>query len=279
MTNKKKIQISSDFLGEFIGTLILVFFGCGSVAVTILFNANQGLFQIAGIWGITVTLAIYSSRHLSNAHLNPAVSIAMVSSSRMSYKQLPAYLLGQFLGAFVAASLLYFLFNSSIGNFEVAKGITRGALESIETAKMFGEFYYNPVTKEGITTFNAFFAEFSGTFALLFFILSLTNSSNVGRPDDNIAPLFIGLSVMLIICIIAPLTQAGLNPARDLSPRFFSYIAGWKGAAMPDKNFGFLTVYVVGPILGGMLAGYLFHTIIEPILIKKSGCKLEDLKI
>ncbi len=279
MTDKKNIQISSDFLGEFIGTFILVFFGCGSVAVTILFNANQSLFQVAGIWGITVTLAIYSSRHLSNAHLNPAVSIAMVSSSRMSYKQLPAYLLGQFWGAFIAAAVLYFLFNSSIENFEITKGITRGAPESIKTAKFFGEFYFNPVTKKGISTLNAFFAEFSGTFALLFFILSLTNTCNVGRPDDNIAPLFIGLSVMLIICIIGPLTQAGLNPARDLSPRIFAYIAGWKDAALPDKNFGFLTVYVLGPTLGGILAGYLFHAIIEPILIDKCGCKLEDLKI
>ncbi|MBC8183873.1 aquaporin [candidate division KSB1 bacterium] len=59
------------------------------------------------------------------------------------------------------------------------------------------------------------------------------------------SPLFIGLSVATIISIIASLTQAGLNPARDLSPRFFAYFAGWGKAALPDRNFGFLTVYSI----------------------------------
>ena len=61
-----------EFAGERIGTFILVLFGCGSVAVTVLFGAHQGLFQVAMAWGIGVTLAIYSTRHLSYAHLNPA---------------------------------------------------------------------------------------------------------------------------------------------------------------------------------------------------------------
>lgn len=65
-----------DFTGEFIGTFILVFFGCGSVMVTVLFAAHAGLFQVATIWGIGVALAIYATRHISCAHLNPAVSSA-----------------------------------------------------------------------------------------------------------------------------------------------------------------------------------------------------------
>lgn len=276
MDDNKKIEISSDFLGEFIGTFILVFFGCGSLAATILFNANESLFQVAAIWGITVTLAIYSTRNISNAHLNPAISFAMVSSGRMDYKQLPAYLLGQFWGAFLAAVILYFLFDSSIENFEVLKGITRGAPESLKTAKIFGNYYNNPFTKQGISTLNAFFAEFAGTFALIFFIMSLTKSSNVGRPEDKITPILVGLSVALVINIIGPLTRAGLNPARDLSPRILAYIAGWKDAAMPDKHYGFLTVYVLGPILGGMVAGYVFHTFMEPVILKKHQSSLED---
>lgn len=70
--------ILRDFIGEFIGTFMLVFFGCGAVMVTVLFSAHSGLMQIALIWGAGVALSIYATRHISCAHLNPAVSIAMV---------------------------------------------------------------------------------------------------------------------------------------------------------------------------------------------------------
>ena len=81
--NKNNPEHISNFLGELIGTLILVFFGCGSIAVSILFSSHSGLFQIAAIWGISVALAIYATRHISCAHLNPAVSIAMVVAGRI----------------------------------------------------------------------------------------------------------------------------------------------------------------------------------------------------
>ena len=70
------------------GTFVLVLFGCGSVAVSILFTAYEGIMQIALAWGLEVTLAIYLTRYLSCAHLNPAVSVAMVIGGRMSLKML-----------------------------------------------------------------------------------------------------------------------------------------------------------------------------------------------
>jgi glycerol uptake facilitator protein len=69
-----------EFFGETIGTFLLVFFGCGSVAVTVLFSSHVGMFQIAAVWVLGVTLAIYATRHLFCAHLNPGVSIAMVKA-------------------------------------------------------------------------------------------------------------------------------------------------------------------------------------------------------
>jgi glycerol uptake facilitator protein len=157
----------SNFLGELIGTFILVFFGCGSIAVTILFSSHSGLFQIAAIWGISVALAIYATRHISCAHLNPAVSIAMVVSDRMTARKLPSYLLGQFTGAFFAAAMLYLLFSSSIAQYENINGILRGNVDSIKTAMMFGEFYPNPGLGYEVTvsTMNAFLAEMVGTFS------------------------------------------------------------------------------------------------------------------
>jgi glycerol uptake facilitator protein len=265
----------SNFLGELIGTFILVFFGCGSIAVTILFSSHSGLFQIAAIWGISVALAIYATRHISCAHLNPAVSIAMVVSDRMTARKLPSYLLGQFTGAFLAAATLYLLFSSSIAQYENINGILRGNVDSIKTAMMFGEFYPNPGLGYEVTvsTMNAFLAEMVGTFALVFLIFSLTGGCNVGRPDDSLSPLFVGLSITIIIYVIAPLTQAGLNPARDLSPRMFAYLAGWKEAVFPDSHWGFLTVYVLGPITGGILAALLFEKIVKPIMSNRSNSK------
>ncbi len=113
-----------------------------------------------------------------------------------------------------------------------------------------------------------------GTFILVFLIFSLTEGCNVGRPDEALAPLFIGLTVTVIICILAPLTQAGLNPARDLSPRLFAWLAGWRQAAMPDAGYGFLTVYVLGPLVGGTLASLFFTSCVQPLMNKKNqnGC-------
>ena len=78
------MSLLHDFVGEFVGTFLLVFFGCGSVAVTVLYAAHMGLFQVAMVWGLDVTMAIYATRHLSCAHLNPAVRLAMVIGRRMS---------------------------------------------------------------------------------------------------------------------------------------------------------------------------------------------------
>lgn len=259
---------AQDFMGEFIGTFLLVLFGCGSVAVTILFSAHVGLFQVALIWGLGVTVAIYATRYLSCAHLNPAVSIAMVLGRRMSLAKLPVYLCAQFSGAFIAACVLYLLFADSIAHYESINNILRGSPASVKTAMMFGEFYPNPGAGLAavVSPLTAFLAEAVGTFVLVFLIFSLTEGCNLGRPDDALAPFFIGLTVTIIISIIAPLTQAGLNPARDLSPRMFSMLAGWGDAALPDRKLGFLTIYVFGPILGAVLAAAIFTYMIEPLM-------------
>ena len=264
-----------DFIGEFLGTFVLVFFGCSTVAVTVLFDAHQGLMQVAFAWGIGVTLAIYCSRHLSCAHLNPAVSFAMAVSRRMSWRLLPWYVLGQFFGAFSAAALLYGLFGETITQFEAHQHLLRGSDESRITAMIFGEFFPNPGLPAWVQVgpVTAFFAEAVGTGMLVMLIFSLTDKCNLGRPDEALSPFFIGAAVTVIIAIIAPLTQAGLNPARDLAPRLFAYWAGWGDAAFPREPWSFLTVYVLGPILGALMAALAFTWGIEPLATKKNKPK------
>ena len=263
-----------EFVGELFGTFLLVLIGCSSVAVTVLFSAHVGPFQVALVWGFGVTIAIYATRHLSCAHLNPAVSIAMAFGRRMSWDRLPVYLVAQFAGAFLAAALLYLLFADSITHFENLHGILRDSPQGIVTAQMFGEFYPNPGAGAVATVsmLNAFFAEAVGTFVLVMMIFSLTEGCNLGRPSETLCPFFIGLTVTVLISILAPLTQAGLNPARDLSPRLFAWLAGWGDAAFPDQSLGFLWVYVAGPIIGAILASCLFSRIIEPLMKQKNVC-------
>jgi glycerol uptake facilitator protein len=255
-----------EFAGELIGTFLLVLFGCGSVAVSVLFNAHTGLMQIALAWGIGVMLAIYATRHLSCAHLNPAVSLAMVASRRMAARKLPCYLLAQFAGAVAAGLALYLCFGSTIAAYESAQGIVRGTPESAYVAKMFGEYYNLPGSGSAVSMWLAMGVEAFGTFLLLLMIFSLTEGCNVGRPSDAAAPVFIGLSVSAIICLLAPLTQAGLNPARDFGPRLVAWFMGWGDAAWPDATFGFFFVYILGPVLGGLIAAGLFVALLEPLM-------------
>jgi glycerol uptake facilitator protein len=271
------VRHSNEFIGEALGTFLLVLFGCGSVAVSVLFNAYEGIPQIALVWGVGVTLAIYATRHLSCAHLNPAVSLAMFFGKRMKASKLPIYLIGQFLGAFLAGLTIYLLFSPTILAFEAANNIVRGSSESIQTAKMFGEYYSNPGSIAVVSMPLAIAAEGFGTFLLILMIFALTEGCNIGRPNDALAPLFIGLTVTSVICLIAPLTQAGLNPARDFGPRLVAWIFGWGDVAFPDHSGGFFFVYILSPVLGGALASWFFVKVLEPAMKKSSGsCNCND---
>jgi len=246
-----------EFIGEFIGTFIIVFFGCGSVMSATLFESFDGLFQIAFVWIIGVTLAIYSSRRYSDAHLNPAVSIAMLVAGKMKLKQLPHYLFGQFIGAFASATVLYIIYGEFITDYELTNHIVRGEANSVITASMFGEFFPNPGFSDVINSASenqAFGAEFFGTFILVYMIFWLIHAKN----ESQYTPLLIGMTVGGLICLLAPISQGGFNPARDFGPRLFSYFAGWGEAAFPAPSYSFLTVYIVGPICGGVVASILF---------------------
>ncbi|SCP98123.1 MIP/aquaporin family protein [Anaerobium acetethylicum] len=255
-----------EFMGELLGTFILVLFGCGTVANSILFDSYQGIVQIALMWGIGVSLAIYITRHLSCAHLNPAVTIAMAANGRMNIRKVPAYLAAQFSGAFLAGIVLYGLFAANISEYESINGIVRGTPESMAVAKMFGEYYQSAGGSAAVSMPIAMAAEGLGTFLLVLMIFGMTEGCNLGKPDNNLAPLFIGLSVSSSTCLVGPLTQAGLNPARDVGPRLAAWIFGWGSAAFPDSTGGFFFVYMLAPVIGALLAGTLFTGVLQNLM-------------
>lgn len=252
-------------IGEFFGTFLLVFFGCGSVAAAVATGAQVGVFQVAIVWGIGIATAIYLTGSLSSAHLNPAVTIASAAWSRFPARLVLPYIAVQMLGAFVAAALLYSLFGGSIRAYEAKHGIVRGEAGSEATAMIFGEYYPNPGGKAltddvraAMTPGAAFAAEVVGTAILLLVIFCVTDERNVNRPQILTAAT-IGLTVTILISLLGPLTMACFNPARDLGPRLFSAIAGWRSVPFTTNGLGWLTVYIVGPIVGGLLGGAIYR--------------------
>lgn len=267
--------------GEFLGTFLLVFLGTSAVAVSVLFNVPSGSMQVAFIWGMGVTLAIYATRHLSCAHLNPAVSIGMVLAGRMRPWLLLPYWSSQLLGSTVAGGLVLLLFHTPIAGYETAHLIVRGSPESVKTAMLFGEYFPNPgfsMPWFEISLPTAMAVEGLGTFLLVTMIFLLTEGCNVGRPGEALAPVFIGGTVVVLITVLAPLTQAGINPARDFGPRLIASLSGWGSIAIPGPRAGFLWVYIAAPLAGGAMASLVFRCFIVPLMFAKkmaNGCNCD----
>ncbi len=250
----------SALAAEYLGTFILVFFGVGAVNAAVATGAQQGLWQVAVVWAVGVSLGIYTAASLSGAHLNPAVTVASAVYEGFSWWRVVPYALAQTAGAASASLLLYGLFSEAIVEFERRHGLLRGGPGSELSAMMFGEYFPNPAifgTAEEawriVSPTTAFMAELVGTAMLAFLIGAVTRERNPVRPSSGTAPLLIGLGVAAIISVIAPLTQAGLNPARDFGPRLVAYAMGWGEIAIPGPRGGWLGVYIVAPILGALI--------------------------
>lgn len=252
-------------IGEFFGTFLLVFFGCGSVCAAVATGAQVGVFQVAIVWGIGIATAIYLTGSLSSAHLNPAVTIAAAAWSRFPARLVVPYIAVQLLGAFAAAALLFSLFGGVIRAYESKHQIIRGEAGSEASAMVFGEYFPNPgghpLTEElrlTMTPGAAFAAEVVGTAILLLVIFCVTDERNVNRPQILTAA-SIGLTVTILISLLGPLTMACFNPARDFGPRLFSALAGWRSVPFTVNGFGWLTVYIIAPIVGGLLGGGIYR--------------------
>lgn len=258
-----KPKPSTAFLGELVGTFLLVFFGCGSVMAAVAMGAQIGLFQVAIVWGFGVCIAILLTGSKSGAHINPAITLAFATIRDFPWRRVPLYLGAQFLGAFLAAAVLYALFSGGIELFEASGGIVRGAPGSEASAMMFGEFYPNPgggpfadAARARITTTHALLAEFVGTALLAFAVFGFTDPKNTSIHPKHV-PYAIGATLTALISLLAPISQAGFNPARDFAPRLFSSLAGWGSYPFEILGHGWFTVYILAPIAGAITGAYL----------------------
>ncbi len=246
--------------GEFVGTFILCLFGLGSLHAAVLAGAHVGLFQIAMIWGIGLSLAIYSCGAICNTHLNPAMTIAFAAFTDFPKKLVLPYICSQLLGAFSAAAFLFAVFNPALLQYEAVNNIVRGTAGSEFSSMIYAEYFPNPgMAKsmgwnlENFPIWIAMLAEGFGTMMLAFFVFSLTDKENKSGPSKILAPLFIGFCISVLIAVFAPISQAGFNPARDFGPRLFAYFQGWGEIAIPGPRGGFFLVYILSPIIGALL--------------------------
>lgn len=253
-------------VGEIIGTFLMCFLGIGSVCTATLYQAHTGPFQVGVVWGVAISLGIYATRNLSCAHFNPAVTFAMCISKRCSWKNFPVYILGQFIGAILAASALWIFFADSVRKNLAAANLTMDV--ATPASSIWCEVF--PNTANGVISMPvAAFAEALGVFILVMIIFSMTEGCNVGRPSDDLFPLFIGLTVTVLIGTIGPMTDAGLNPARDMGPRVVGWFVGWKNIAFSTDAF---IVYTIAPLIGAGLAAIFFTRVIEPMQNSRNNC-------
>jgi len=267
-------------IAECVGTYLLVLFGCGVVHSAVLTGSQIGLWQVAVVWGLAIMLAIYVVGPVSGAHINPAITLALAVRSRFSWRLVAPYIAAQLVGAFVAAATLFLFFSPWLAAKEAEKGVTRGQPGSEVTAMCYGEYFPNPgplAAAAGPYSFAeaerlavlvgepvAFLAEMLGTMILATVVFAVTDRRN-SAGSSRLAPVLIGLTVSALISFVAPLTQACFNPARDFGPRLFASLVGWGAIALPGPSpTGFLTVYIVAPIVGAVAGAQLYELVLRP---------------
>ncbi len=232
------------YIGEFIGTMILIILGDGVVAGVLLRNSkaeNSGWIVITFGWAMAVAVAVYCVGQFSGAFINPAVTLAFASVGQLDWALVPGFIIAQFLGAFVGAVLVWLAYLPHWGETEDA-GLKLGVFCTAPAI-------YN--TPANVIT------EIIGTFVLVFGVFGIiANAGAVGGDAaaviaSGINPLLIGLLVLGIGLSLGGPTGYAINPARDLGPRIAHAVLPIAGKGGSD--WGYAWIPVVAPIIGGIL--------------------------
>ena len=271
--------LGGELLAEFLGTMVLILFGDGVVAVVLLFlgfstaptggSGSASWVVITFGWGFAVTLGVFIAGTISGAHLNPAVTLGLAIRRAFPWNKVGWYMLFQVLGAWFAALILFIEYNTGMTSWETKNGVVRGTLASATGGSQF--FFTYPHTTLGgavVPIWNAFFDQVLGTFLLVFLILAITDTRN-SPPLSNMAPLIIGFLVVAIGMSFGTDAGYAINPARDFGPRLLAWMAGFGQAAFPGNGVGFSNYFwvpIIGPLLGGAIAALIYQVTLHPIL-------------
>lgn len=231
----------SPFLGEIIGTMLLIVLGDGVVAGVLLNKSkaqNSGWIVITLAWGLAVAISIYAVGGVSGAHLNPAVTIGLAMIGKFPWENVPAYILAQMIGAFLGAVLVWLHY---LPHWK----------ETEDTDLKLAVFSTGPAIRSKSANL---LSEIIGTFVLVLGILAI----GANKFTDGLNPLIVGFFIVSIGLSLGGTTGYAINPARDLGPRIAHFVLPITGKGTSD--WGYAWIPVVGPILGGVL-GALFYVV------------------
>jgi glycerol uptake facilitator protein len=231
--------LSQKLGAEALGTAILVFIGAGSVPLTVFLTGSNPfgsaeLSTISFAFAFAIFAAVYSVGHISGCHINPAVTIALLATRKIDAMTAAWYIAAQVVGAIIGALLTYIIL---IGNSPQTLGLGSVAVNA------------NAGLPIGVA------AEAIGTAILVFTVFGAAVD---GRAPAGFAGLIIGFIVYGIIILVGPITGAALNPARQIGPIIVEALTGFTNAS---ARIGEVWVYIVGPVLGGLVGAFAYQFI------------------
>ena len=232
--------MKKKYLCEFIGTLVLVFFGCGTAVIT-----GGDIVATSLAFGLAIVVMAYSIGKVSGCHVNPAVSLAMYINKKLSFSELCGYVVAQVLGAITGTAVLYAILKSSVLGLPNLGANGYGVLSNVE-----------------LSLVGALITEIVLSFVFIFTILGVTSDES----KENISGLIIGLALTFVHLIGINLTGTSVNPARSLGPALF---AG-------GEHLKQLWVFVVAPLLGSILATWVYKYV--TVGGRKTGTKVKTKK-
>jgi glycerol uptake facilitator protein len=250
-------SLKAELVAEFLGTMVLILFGTGVVAMVTLFGSGAagevvkgGYTNVTLGWGLGVTMGLYVAGRISGAHINPAVTVTLAVFRGFPWRKVLPYCLAQTAGAFAGAALVFW-------NYHPAFQKVDPQLE--RTAGIFATFPAFPeVPLAGL------FDQVLGTALLVLLVLAIVDERN--QPlGSGLTPVAVGLVVVAIGMSFGGMHGYAINPARDLGPRLFTVLAGFRNNGLTDGTYVFW-VPVAGPLAGGLLGGWVYDNLVRRYL-------------
>jgi glycerol uptake facilitator protein len=237
-------RLAGELAAEFIGTLVLLAFGAGVVAMVRLFGqgiageiVNGGYTNITIGWGLGVTMGVYIAGRVSGAHLNPAVTLAFALFRGFPWKKVIPYAIAQTAGAFAGALIVFWNYHPAFLKVDPMLEKTGGIFTT------YPAFPNMPAA--------GFLDQTLGTALLLLLIFAVVDERNQ-PPAGNLGPVIIGLIVVAIGVSFGSMHGYAINPARDFGPRLFIVLAGFPNNGLTDGTNDWW-VPIAGPLLGGVI--------------------------
>ncbi|XP_060066572.1 aquaporin-10-like [Ylistrum balloti] len=238
-------SIRREALAEFLGTFMLMALSDGANAQLVLSGGTQGSALSVHIsQGIGVMMGVYISGGVSGGHINPAVTVAQAVRGRLAWTKVPFYLAGQYGGSFLASVLLYLVYNDALYHYDDGVRSTTGLTS---TARIWATY---PQTFLSVT--NGMVDQIFGSAILLICVSALSDKNNL-NPPSGLIPVCTGLLVFVINSTFCFNCGCAVNPARDLSPRLFTAMAGWGSQPFSYNGYSYFWIPVLGPHIGAVL--------------------------